>query len=205
MYALDAKKQRMDKQIKSRQTLEQINRETGLKKSLTLENRGFAMLQRMGYVEGQTLGRTNGLIVPIEITIKTDRAGLGRDAALKELYETQAKIREKKLSVGTANEALKEYRQRWTQKAQLRSISIDLVRCQKTCELIERTREGISQPHLPWFWIAEPSESEKPEINNEEIENAIETNDKTYDDDDEGKNEVEYEVFTFFFYQWYFC
>ena len=41
--------------------LEKEKREDGLKKSLTSSNKGFAMLQRMGYKPGTAIGKTGKL------------------------------------------------------------------------------------------------------------------------------------------------
>uniref|UniRef100_A0A2I3HVA4 G patch domain-containing protein 11 n=1 Tax=Nomascus leucogenys TaxID=61853 RepID=A0A2I3HVA4_NOMLE len=57
---------------KSLKEEEQERRDIGLKNALGCENKGFALLQKMGYKSGQALGKSGGGIVePIPLNIKT--------------------------------------------------------------------------------------------------------------------------------------
>ena len=48
-------------------------------KSIDSSNKGFAMLAKMGYKAGESLGKSNsGRIEPIPIEVKNDRGGLGK-------------------------------------------------------------------------------------------------------------------------------
>lgn len=102
-----------------------------LKKPLSSDNKGFQMLAKMGYKAGQTLGKSittankeqNSATEPIGITLKCDRQGLGREAALKEFREKRREITRKRLLKQNDGEiSLEEYRKRAAQKAEERSI-----------------------------------------------------------------------------------
>ena len=63
---------------KSKADLEIEKRDEGLQKSLDFTNKGFAMLAKMGYIAGESLGKSkSGRVEPIPIEVKNDRGGLG--------------------------------------------------------------------------------------------------------------------------------
>lgn len=122
---VSAKKAKYDEEnrdkMKPSKVLEQERREEGLNKAISSQNKGFAMLTKMGYKEGQAIGKSssNGILEPIGIDVKTDRGGLGRDAALKQLKEHRQLIRLNRLKKGDGNTiSTDEFRKRMTQKAQ---------------------------------------------------------------------------------------
>lgn len=101
--------------------LEEERRNEGLSNAISSQNKGFAMLAKMGYKEGEAIGKTSkGILEPIGIDIKTDRGGLGRDAALKQLKEHRQKIKLSRLKTVDNNSTIStdEFRKRMTQKAQ---------------------------------------------------------------------------------------
>ncbi len=68
---------------------EEEERNRGLETKLDESNKGFAMLQKMGYKAGDSLGKSGsgGLVNPISVEVKNNRSGLGRDALIKEIRE----------------------------------------------------------------------------------------------------------------------
>lgn len=127
--------------------LEEDARTEGLQTALTADNKGFAMLARMGYKAGQSLGKPRqaddaaetargetvggGIVEPIGIQLKTDRGGLGRAAALQQLSERRGELRRQKLlqaAAGGKDRAVstEEFRARLTAKAQERQLDSDL-------------------------------------------------------------------------------
>ncbi len=95
---LKRKERRMEEEMarkrarKSVHELEADRRREGLEKRLDSSNKGFAMLQRMGYKAGEGLGKREeeggagkGRLEPIAVEVKADRGGLGREAVLKEV------------------------------------------------------------------------------------------------------------------------
>ena len=58
-------------QQKKRKLLESEARDEGLSKSITQNNKGFALLAKMGYKEGMGLGKKGeGMKVPIPVEVK---------------------------------------------------------------------------------------------------------------------------------------
>lgn len=85
------------------------------------------MLSRMGYKSGQAIGKTSqGIVEPIGIKIKDGRAGLGREAAIKELWEQKAAIRRERKSQTIETLNVDEYRKRMVEKSSNRKEIGDL-------------------------------------------------------------------------------
>uniref|UniRef100_T1GKG3 G-patch domain-containing protein n=1 Tax=Megaselia scalaris TaxID=36166 RepID=T1GKG3_MEGSC len=70
--------------------------EAGLSSEISESNKGFAMLQKMGYKKGDSLGKssTEGIKEPIAIKIKENRSGLGVEAKRLEDEEKKKQLRE---------------------------------------------------------------------------------------------------------------
>lgn len=156
--------------------MEKETREQGLQTSLTSENKGFAMLSKMGYKSGQAIGKTStGIIEPIGIKIKDGRAGLGREAAIKELWEQKAAYRKARQSQTIETLNVDEYRKRMVEKSSNRKEIGDLGKCQRACEKLDHA-EKVKEPVLCWFW---PDRRTKEEI--EEEEEKLENEDQEED------------------------
>lgn len=131
---IEAKKARFDdehrQKFKPLKHLEAERRNEGLGVAIASDNKGFAMLAKMGYKQGDAIGKSaQGVVEPIGIQIKSDRGGLGRDAALRQLNERRAEIRRKKLlshARGKDTVSTDEFRRRMTQKAGERQLESDL-------------------------------------------------------------------------------
>lgn len=80
--------------MKSRKVMEQETRDKGLGTKLDEDNKGFAMLQKMGYKPGEGLGKhKSGRAEPVPITVKLGRTGIGKDSHEKRKREVQEKFR----------------------------------------------------------------------------------------------------------------
>ncbi|KAI8124394.1 hypothetical protein FF38_07199 [Lucilia cuprina] len=171
-----------------------------LSKPLAQENKGFKLLTKMGYKPGQALGKpvnneetscsnlqTNRLIEPIGITLKTDRQGLGREAALQELKHMRTKILQERLrkEAGGAT-SIEDFRRRTNQKHEEKFVLNALRRCQVTCENLD-LEIRLEKPELPWFWPERKKETE------DELEAEEETN---KEEDKDNEQELEEEEFT---------
>ncbi|GAB0095495.1 G patch domain-containing protein 11 [Sergentomyia squamirostris] len=185
-----AKKAKYNEEImkkKPRRVMESERLQEGLQKSLNAENKGFALLAKMGYKPGEAIGKSSqGIVEPIGITVKTDRGGLGRDAALKQLAERKREILLQRIKAreSTVTITTEEYRKRMTQKAEIRQIEGDLGKCQRTCEGLDLSME-IVQPEMEWFWPPKPKETKEPQ------EDADEENSDEDDEEDEKEEEFE--------------
>eukprot|EP01121_Diplochlamys_sp_Union-15-3_P018074 TRINITY_DN6502_c0_g1_i1.p1 TRINITY_DN6502_c0_g1~~TRINITY_DN6502_c0_g1_i1.p1 ORF type:complete len:253 (+),score=55.27 TRINITY_DN6502_c0_g1_i1:41-760(+) len=75
--------------------LEVESREKGLNEPIPETNKGFKLLEKMGYKKGMGLGRQGtGIIDPLSLEIKTSKTGLGKDD-FKKKQEELFKIRNK--------------------------------------------------------------------------------------------------------------
>lgn len=109
--------------------LEVERREEGLTKAIPSDNKGFSMLAKMGYKQGDAIGRSNtGIVEPIAIQVKTNRAGLGREAALKQLEEYKEKLRNAKFEQKSesSTSSINQFRQRMAQRTNDRQLEADL-------------------------------------------------------------------------------
>lgn len=88
------------------------------------------MLAKFGYKHGDSIGRsTKGIVEPIVLNVKTDRGGLGKEAALKELQEQQELLRQKRSKAREANRSqitTDEFRLRMAQKTSEKQMEADL-------------------------------------------------------------------------------
>lgn len=146
---------------KSRKELEEESRNAGLDIAISSNNKGFAMLQKMGYKPGMKLGAQkesnsdSGLSEPIKIKLKTDRGGLGRE---EEIRRRIAEREVKKTRIKTYKEEeterlTKEFRERMRSKTLEKYLMADLRKCQKACEQLDI--ENNVEPMRPWFWYSE--------------------------------------------------
>uniref|UniRef100_A0A336KQQ0 G patch domain-containing protein 11 n=1 Tax=Culicoides sonorensis TaxID=179676 RepID=A0A336KQQ0_CULSO len=175
-HQIAVKKARLDEDNKKKlQPSASTRLQEGLSTSISSSNKGFAMLQKMGYKEGQALGKTeSGIVEPIGIQVKNDRGGLGREAAIKEIQEYRAQARLKQLNKGREIEQMtpEEYRRLKSLKSQSKQINIDLIKSQKACEGLDRSM-NVGYPVMKWFWPEnrlpiDPNEEEDAEEEEEE-------------------------------------
>ncbi|XP_014272647.1 G patch domain-containing protein 11 [Halyomorpha halys] len=153
--------------------IEKEKLQDGLQTPLSSENKGFAMLQKMGFKPGSGLGKTGeGRSEPIPVDIKTDRVGLGVKAHIAEIRAARAKkFRKAKESAPS----FEDYRARIIEEANERQAGIDLYKSQRVCCSLD-TKENVISPLEEWFWPIDKSQketSEDEEENESEIEEEI--------------------------------
>ncbi|XP_065202472.1 G patch domain-containing protein 11 [Planococcus citri] len=135
--------------------LEKEKRQEGLEKPLESGNKGFAMLQKMGFKPGTSLGKSDtGRTEPIPINLKADREGLGRTQMKKEIIEKKLK------EFRPDNISTTEYRSRLTGKVVQKQTESDFRKSQKICETLD-TDKGILEPQEKWYWLSTDPEIEK--------------------------------------------
>ncbi len=171
-----------DKKKKSKAVLEEEKRKEGLETSLDASNRGFALLAKMGYKAGESLGKdkTSGRTEPIPISLKNDRGGLGREAARKQIKATRIKLLSEKVAKTLTSTT--DFRALQSQKLKAKRVEGDLFRAQKSCRQLDMAK-NCTEPIESWFWpkviqaeledvneAVEASEAQITEIVQEETE-----------------------------------
>ncbi|CRK98978.1 CLUMA_CG012029, isoform A [Clunio marinus] len=149
----------------------------GLNKAITSDNKGFAMLSKMGFKPGTSLGKSSqatAITEPIKINLNTDgRMGLGTQTAVKEHRERQLSNLKRKMDA--ADLTPEEYRKQMREAADKKQIVWDLHKLQKTCRILD-LEKNVKFPIHPWFWPKDfskkddSSEEDEEEINNKEKE-----------------------------------
>jgi len=132
----------------SSKVLESERLKAGLEKPLGIDNKGYSMLQKMGFKPGNSLGGTScGIVEPIAINIKSDRKGLGREQAIKEIALRKEEIRRKQLQ----GISVTSFRSELSRRYREREISTDLFKSEKACFKLD-SDNGVEIPDELWFW-----------------------------------------------------
>ncbi|XP_034537519.1 G patch domain-containing protein 11 [Notolabrus celidotus] len=162
--------------IKNRQKTfkeqETESREAALQNTISNENKGFALLQKMGYKAGQGLGKKGaGRVEPIPLNIKTDRGGIGMEEVKKRKAEEQLESYRQKARAQQQNEtkSLEDFRSRVRTEREERKIEGDLGRSQRACSQLD-SQKGILVPRELWYWPKVESEEEEDDDKEEEEE-----------------------------------
>merc|ERR1719228_1088216 len=156
--------ERLNKKIKkTSKQVEVENRSEGLSKTIDSSNKGFAMLAKMGYKPGASLGKDGtGRLEPIGIKVKEGRSGLGREAVLKDIEMKKQKLRERRAIRAAQEFDPVAFRAQMREKHLAKRTESDLYRAQKVCRDLD-TAKDILEPADLWFWPKEPEE-EKEEV-----------------------------------------
>ncbi|XP_073647792.1 G patch domain-containing protein 11 isoform X4 [Tursiops truncatus] len=129
---------------KSLKEEEQERRDIGLKNALGCENKGFALLQKMGYKSGQALGKSgDGIVEPIPLNVKTGKSGIGHEALLKRKAEEKLESYRRKIHMKKEVEerAAEQFRMRLKNKQDEMKLEGDLRRSQRACQQLD-TQKG---------------------------------------------------------------
>ncbi|KAG7512695.1 G patch domain-containing protein 11 [Solea senegalensis] len=177
--AMKKETKQKEKNIQSRQKTykeqEHESREAALQSSVSSENKGFALLQKMGYKAGQGLGKKGaGRVDPIPLSIKTDRGGIGMEEVKKRKAEEELEHYRQKVRAKQQNEtrSLEDFRSRVRTEREERKIEADFRKSQRACEQLD-TQKNITIPREDWYWPkvdAEEEEEEEEDANEEESE-----------------------------------
>uniref|UniRef100_A0A8C3IL97 G patch domain-containing protein 11 n=1 Tax=Chrysemys picta bellii TaxID=8478 RepID=A0A8C3IL97_CHRPI len=138
---------------KSLKEEERERRDTVLKSALGNENKGFALLQKMGYKSGQALGKSGGGIVePIPLNIKTGRGGLGHEESQKRKAEERLENYRRKIHMKKQadEDAADQFRMRFKSKQEERKIEGDLRKSQRACQQLDTQK-------VSWLQILQSS------------------------------------------------
>ncbi|XP_067092798.1 G patch domain-containing protein 11 [Osmerus mordax] len=179
-------KKNVENRQKTIKQLEQESRESVLQNTLSNENKGFALLQKMGYKAGQGLGKQGaGRVEPIPLNIKMGREGIGMEEVKKRKAEEELQHYHQKVRAKQQNEkqSMEDYRVRVRSEREERKIEADLRRSQRACEQLDN-QKSVTVPREDWYWPkvdleeekneGEEEEEKEEEEKDEEVEDAVE-------------------------------
>ncbi|KAH0565080.1 hypothetical protein GP486_001520 [Trichoglossum hirsutum] len=119
-------------------------REAALSKSLDASNKGFRMMKKMGFQEGNALGKgTNGIgrTEPLNIVVKEDRGGVGLDSEKKRKFREEVELEAKRAK---AEEG--DYRERVRKEREERRTEGLVLGAQRVAEKLD-TEAGEAEGH----------------------------------------------------------
>ena len=131
------------------------------------------MLQKMGYNPGKGLGKTEeGRVEPVAVEVKVDRAGLGREAAVKDILKRKMTMLQNRIASQSNSTSVAEFRNRKKDEAVQKLVHADLRKSQRMCKVLDEEK-SILEPAESWFWpevIKEPTSDEDEEETEEKEE-----------------------------------
>ncbi|KJH41884.1 g-patch domain protein [Dictyocaulus viviparus] len=181
--------------------IEKAAREEGLSKPVPETSKGFALITKMGFKPGMSLGKKkDGIKEPIPVEVKVCRSGLGHDNE----REKQSKINimnqmnNMKRNAKQHVELISDYRKRKRIHSNRKNIIRDILACRSICVELD-LRENISNPIEPWFWKSYHQHTEIDDVPNCQQCDADDTNDDRkffYANGKEAPEEEIYDDFT---------
>ncbi|XP_037540853.1 G patch domain-containing protein 11 [Nematolebias whitei] len=177
--AIKREEKHKEKNIQNRQKTfkeqEKESREAALQTSISNDNKGFALLQKMGYKVGQGLGREGaGRVDPIPLNVKANREGFGMEELKKRKAEEDLNRHRQKVRASQQNEAksLEDFRSRVRTEREERKIDADLRRSQRSCEQLDN-QKGITVPREPWYWPKVEADNEDDAAEEEDEDEEV--------------------------------
>lgn len=153
----------------STKAVEAEQRNLGLNNALTSANKGFRLLEKMGYKPGMAIGKAgNGKLEPVSIEIKSDRVGLGEKTERKRKESEQKAMRAAMAQKRRKHES--EWRQNVRARFADRETEKDLAQSQKVCEQLD-SENGVTSPVRMFFWptLLLPEKDEDADESEEEV------------------------------------
>lgn len=112
----------------------------GMQKPMTESSFGLRMLQKMGYQQGEGLGKDgNGIKEPIQVKLKYDKLGIGHEEAERKQkeeseYEQNLKAIRRQLTYNLKKE---QYQNHMKEKQNIRYLSKDIRQAQSAIEMLD--------------------------------------------------------------------
>lgn len=137
--------------------------EVALDKAITRENKGFRLLEKFGFKEGDGLGKCgDGTIEPIRIKQKDDnRAGIGTEERIQKQNEEQMKF--KAMSELNRKELMSTYVQQKSSQSQLKTIRKYILFAEKAVQDLDEKAQIFTHELWPPQDIEESDERCTPE------------------------------------------
>lgn len=141
-----------NKRQKSFAELERENRDKGLTTAISKDNKGFKLLEKMGFRPGESLGRSRpGIKEPIDIVLKQGTSGVGRESHLREVITLKQQQKIKNLKHYEI-----QFRLANKERKNLAQIRKDFFKAQKICEELDfrNVSHFILNNSLPTFILS---------------------------------------------------
>ncbi|RWS24456.1 G patch domain-containing protein 11-like protein [Leptotrombidium deliense] len=163
LYDLERKKAAI--KTKSFKELQKEKREEALSQPLSSSNKGFQLLQKMGFKPEKDSAKM-GKVIPV--VLKEDNLGLGMESHIKERIQQQINVKRKATELITGD-FQKRQRSRFSDK----KIERDLCSSQKACFDLD-SKSGVTEPKYAWFWPLKVNEKKEEEEAEDEDSEEIE-------------------------------
>lgn len=143
---LQAEARARPKSKAERQAEAEAAREEALSTALPETNKGFKMMAKFGFKQGDTLGKSeNARKVPIQVEVKPDRSGIGLESEKKR--KMKEKWDEAERLVKRSKEEEGDYLEMRRQEEKDKRLERELDKAQKTAELLTaRKAEDNGEP-----------------------------------------------------------
>ena len=131
----------------------------GLSKPIAAGNKGFDMLLKMGFKQGQGLGATGkGKKEPVGVEIKDGRRGLGWEFAVQQQQRARTQARQvfrRRCEERTGN-LVEDFRVRKRREFVVKQAERDLPASQRACQQLDEEM-GVTESEL-WFRLPPPED-----------------------------------------------
>ncbi|XP_044265718.1 G patch domain-containing protein 11 [Tribolium madens] len=165
-YELEKKKQELlAKKPKNSKEREEELRQQGLNTAISNDNKGFKLLEKMGFKQGQGLGKSqSGITEPIKIEFKSGKSGVGLENHFKE------KVTKKKLyKEETLEKKMDAFHTNIKNKQAQKLLCKDFVKAQRACEDLD-LRKNTVEPIQEFYWTRETIKKKRSVEDEEEEE-----------------------------------
>lgn len=179
--------------VKSKSVVEHEKREEGLQSAIKSDNKGFALLAKMGYKPGMGIGKQGeGRKEPVGINVKTGRGGLGAEADRKRRKEQWTTMRASRLIKRQKMESnlKRDFQQRMSSKFTDGKAERDVIKSQKVCEQLD-SEMGTTIPDEWYFWPKSMLPKKKKK-NETETGLSVEVVEEEEDDDEDEEEEEDF-------------
>uniref|UniRef100_A0A8R1DJ72 G patch domain-containing protein 11 n=1 Tax=Caenorhabditis japonica TaxID=281687 RepID=A0A8R1DJ72_CAEJA len=136
---------------------EKERRDEALAKPISHESKGFALMAKMGFKPGMTLGKQREdeirITEPISLEIKANRTGLGHEAEVVQERNdrVEAVMQKMKEQAAKHEELIEDYSNRRRLDEKVKQLVKDIRACRKVCEELDH-RIDRTVPRIAWYW-----------------------------------------------------
>ncbi|KAF2468216.1 G-patch-domain-containing protein [Lindgomyces ingoldianus] len=124
-------------------------REAGLATALDSSSKGFKMMAKFGFRQGDTLGKAeDARKEPIHLSMKDDRSGLGLESERKRKLRELVEEAEKEVKRSKIEQV--DYRERVRQENEEKRLGVELYNAQKTAERLVEEDDQSAREGQEW-------------------------------------------------------